>query len=386
MATIRVSTAFQTLFCFHGADEGESEPYLWTIMFTIDGRTITHAPGAATLSGGPAFFFSPGSHGNLGGGINTGQTKQIPRAVGRFDTTLQPIVISIFGRTVEVPGQIGMLAVLLEENATSDEGAEAAHQAINDLVRVELEEGVADLNVVAIAAEAEPAVTAGTDPVEAVMPILRAKMDRVANRIQRVATDVAIATIVRHLSGPGAIVEGLDPDEFMGTATRFFSQEELEATTTIERLKFTDTIAQPGVGPLEASEFIYNLHSAAWQRVEVFFTPVTEDVPAGRWQVTGIARGGSTSGPFLSHIGGHFPDGSPWVLPKGTAMDLIAARTHSFFVRGADGREAEVVVDQNEENPGFPFLTTVADDDPSNNLAGLPPCQLAIRQTRDVDD
>ena len=45
MATIRVSAALQSLFCFHGADEEESEPFLWTIVFTVDGRTITHTPG-----------------------------------------------------------------------------------------------------------------------------------------------------------------------------------------------------------------------------------------------------------------------------------------------------------------------------------------------------
>jgi hypothetical protein len=65
-----VSAALQSLFCFHGAEEEESEPHLWTIVFTVDGRTITHTPGAATLNGTPGFFFSPGSHSNLGGGIN----------------------------------------------------------------------------------------------------------------------------------------------------------------------------------------------------------------------------------------------------------------------------------------------------------------------------
>jgi hypothetical protein len=59
MATIRVSAALQSHFCFHGADEEESEPYLWTIVFTVDGRTITHTPGAATLNGTPGFSSAP---------------------------------------------------------------------------------------------------------------------------------------------------------------------------------------------------------------------------------------------------------------------------------------------------------------------------------------
>jgi hypothetical protein len=146
MSTIKVAAALQTLFCYHGADEEESEPYLWTIMFTVDGRTITHTPDAPKLTGKPAFSFGPGSHGNLGGSINTDVTRHIPPAVGRFNTTLQPIELNAFGRTLEVPGQLGLIAILLEENSTSDEGAEAAHQAINDLVKIELEEAVVAAN------------------------------------------------------------------------------------------------------------------------------------------------------------------------------------------------------------------------------------------------
>ena len=41
-------------------------------------------------------------------------------------------------------------------------------------------------------------------------------------------------------------------------------------------------------------------------------------------------------------------------------------------------------VDPNEENPFFPFLATVADNDPTNNLAGLPPAVMQIRHVRDV--
>jgi hypothetical protein len=217
------------------------------------------------------------------------------------------------------------------------------------------------------------------------MPIFKEKLNRVSDRIQRVATDVAVATIVQHLSGPGAIVEGLDPDEFMGTVTHFYSQGDLEATTDTERSDIDDTIAQPGGGPLEASDFVYNLHGQVWQPVEVFFTPITDQVPPGRWQVTGIKRDTApTHRPFISHLGGVFQDGSPWLLEKGRVMDLIAAGTHQFFVRGTSGAEADVFVDPNEDAPFFPFLATTADNDPTNNLAGLPPCPLSTRHTRDV--
>lgn len=381
MATIKVVAALQKLFCFHGADEEESEPYLWTIMFTVDGRTITHTPNAPKLNGKPAFFFGPGSHGNLGGSINTGVTLNIPPAVGRFDTTLQPIVLNALGHTLEVPGHLGIIAILLEEDSTSDGAAEAAHQAINNLVKVELEEAVEDLDIAGIAAQAAPAIQAGTDPLTAVLPIFKEKMDRVSQRIQRVAKEIAIATIVQHLGGPGDII---DPDEFMGTITHFYSQTDLERTTHTERSEIMDRIAQPGV-PLEASDFVYNLHGQVWQPVEVFFTPVTDQVPPGRWRVTGIARDTApTHRPFISHLGGVFEDGSPWLLGKGQVMDMITAGTHTFFVRGSSGAEAEVFIDPNEDAPFFPFLATVADNDPTNNLSGLPQAVMQIRHLREV--
>jgi hypothetical protein len=59
MATIRVSAALQSISASTAPDEEESEPYLWTIVFTVDGRTIPHTPGAATLNGTPGFSSAP---------------------------------------------------------------------------------------------------------------------------------------------------------------------------------------------------------------------------------------------------------------------------------------------------------------------------------------
>lgn len=387
MVTVPVRIELSRLFCYHGADESTSEPYLWTIAFTLDGRTITHRAGAPTLDGGPDFIFSPGSHGSLGGGVGIGETRPIPSAAGRVATSLQPVRLSAGGDTYEVPGRIGLIAVLLEENATSDAGAEAAHRAINDLVSTELTEAVADINIVGLAAEINDAMTRnpGLSAADAARRIFAARVDRVVDRISRVARSVAIDAIVRKLRFPGVLVEGADPDAFMGLVTHFFDQDELSATDHTRRIEFTDTIAQPGM-PLEASEFVYNLHGAAWQPVEEYFTPVTDQVPAGRWQVTGVARSGRAGKQFISHIGGQLPDGAPWLLAKGPVMDAIVAGSHTFFVRGESGGEAHVVIDRNDDNPYFPFLTTTPDNDPTNNLGRLPPCPLSIRHTRPVPD
>ena len=65
-------------------------------------------------------------------------------------------------------------------------------------------------------------------------------------------------------------------------------------------------------------------------------------------------------------------------------MNMITAGTHRFFVRGTSGAEAEVFVDPNEENPFFPFLATVADNDPTNNPASLPPAVMKTRHLKHV--
>lgn len=298
MPAVPIAIAFQRLFCFHGSDESDSEPYMWCIGFTLDGRTITHAPVARRLSGAADLFFSPGSHGSIGGPMSIGSTRTIPPAVGRFDTTLQPIVLTVAGQMLEVPGTAGLIGILLEEDATSNDGADAAHAAINDLVRIEIEEAVADIDLAGLAAEINDAVAAGTSAAAAATTFFDARMDRLVARIRRYARST--------------------------------------------------------------------------------------QVPPGRWQVTGVNRQGRPNRRFIAHLGGRFPDGSPWLLTKGKVMDLLGAATHTFFVRGDSGVEADVIIQPDPLNPLFPSVTTTADNDPSNNLTRLPQCPLAIDHIRPV--
>jgi hypothetical protein len=383
MLVVPITIALHTLFCFHGADEGDSEPYLWCIGFTIDGRTITHAPDSPKLSGAPDFFFSPGSHGNLGGPMSIGSTRRIPPSVGRFNTTLQPIVLNAGGRSLEVPGWVGLIGILLEEDATSDDGAEAAHAAINQLVRVEMQEAIEDINLAGLGAEILQATASGTSPQAAASAIFETRVDRLVNRIQRYAQSTAVEAIVSRLSFPSAIVEAADPDEFLGVSVNIYNEADLRQTDHTKHLEIADRIAQPNVHP-EASDFNFNLHGAAWRRVEKFTTPITDQVPPGRWQVSGINRQGRPNRRFISHLGGRFADGSPWLLTKGAVMNMLGARTHTFFVRGETGREADVIIQPDPLNPLFPSVTTVGDDDPTNNLARLPQCPMVNTHLRPV--
>lgn len=380
MTTIPVRIRLEKLFCYHGDDESDSEPYLWVITVTIDGRTITHRPDAPSLDGAPGYVFSPGSHGSIGGSMGIGTTRTIPAAVGTINTTLQPILITAAGHQVEVPGQLALVAILLEEDMTSDEGAEAAHAKINEMIRVELNEAIADIDLDGVGAKIVRGLGQGRTPEEVAREYFAQRMTRVVNRLNRYAQDVAISAIVRALSFPAAIVEAADPDNFQGIVTRSWSQSEVEATTTSNRLEIHEPIWDRSAGHRESSDYNYNLHGEIWQPIEEYWVPVADTLPAGRWQVTGIQRTGRK--PFISTLGGVLPDGAPWAMGKGAVMDLIQAGTHTFFVRGESGIEATVVIDENQENPYFPFLATVADADPTNNLSRLPPCILAIRHTR----
>ncbi len=375
MVPMPVTLNYHTLFCFHGADESDSEPYMWVIGITLDGRTITHQPDATRLTGGPSFFFSPGSHGSIGGPMGIGTERQLPPAVSRFDTTLQPIVLQVAGQTLEVPGAVGMLTILLEEDNTSDEGADAAHDAINQLVKIELEEAVADIDLGGLAVQVGQAMAAGTDPVATVKAALQEKKDRVVERIRRYARSTAVDAIVSKLSFPAAIVEGADPDNLMGISVQWFDADDLASTRDDQRLPLDDTISD-GSPFLESSDYVYNLHGQAWQRIRVTTTPITDQVPAGRWQVTGLNRQGRPGRQFISHLGGKFADGSPWLLTKGQVMDLLAAGTHTFFVHGDSGVDADIIIQPDPFNPLFPSVTTTADNDPSNNLGVLPQCPL----------
>jgi hypothetical protein len=81
MEAVPVTIALHRLFCFHGSDEGDSEPYLWTVGFTIDDAPspTTDSP---TLNGAPAFFLSPGSHDNIRGPMGIGTTRKPPTVGG----------------------------------------------------------------------------------------------------------------------------------------------------------------------------------------------------------------------------------------------------------------------------------------------------------------
>jgi|GEM_PF-6529039 hypothetical protein len=388
MSSIDVAVSLTQLFCYHGADEdGDSEPYLWTIMFVIDGSTITQS--ANRLSGSPRYFTNAGSHGNLGSSISTGALLRIPAQAGRWQTTLQPILINDprNGTTVEVPGVIGVLAILMEENDTPDEDVEAGHQAIDNLVKSQLQQFIDGIDLVAIAAQVQAAMTGqGLSQTDATIQVLRNAMQPVIRNLQSFAEPVAFEAIVKSLGLGGAILSAISKDQFQGSLFHSFDQTSLAATSSngnvngMHAIAFTDFLADPDQ-PVGAS-WAYNVHGAAWQTSDIWWTPIPQGVPPGRWQVTGINKALSrTMGVWISEIGGTLPDGSAWLLSRSEAVDLINKGANSFFVVGADGSHSEVIV-SDALHVGHDYLTTTPDASKADNLLSLPQCAISIRHQR----
>src|SRR5215213_5575375 len=102
--------------CIQAGDGiGDSEPYLWTAMFKIDGETVVLGEDLF-LHGACTFVPTPGSHGNLGDSdVGDGDTVPIPAAIGEFAASLVPIPVPQGLRdadVADVAGVIGVVAVL----------------------------------------------------------------------------------------------------------------------------------------------------------------------------------------------------------------------------------------------------------------------------------
>ena len=128
-----------------GSGWRKTEPYLWTIFFKIDGENLSLTDDFK-LQGEVDFHFNSGSHGNLGiEAVKSGETIHIPLETGLFQAELQPIQVPFFN--YQIPGIIGVVAVLMVKENVSAEGAEAGHKALNDYVRQAVNQAVRDFDV-----------------------------------------------------------------------------------------------------------------------------------------------------------------------------------------------------------------------------------------------
>src|SRR6478752_8258922 len=279
MQAFGVRVGVRQLFCYHGADEEDSEPYLWVIGFKLDGSTVQQ--NLTRLTWTPDFFFSSGSHGDLGHTAKPGSKISIPRNVGTWETTLKPIVLTDAQfTTTEAPGAIGFIAVLLEENNVPDHAAEAGHQALNNFVAQSFSDFVSGIDLLDVNAKVAQRVAGGALKEQALGDEIKARFTTLQTTIENGASNV-VSTAMRQAIG-GDITEliwaGIDKDEQMGNAFQITTTRELigiHGFTT----EYTDEIFDnPGLP--EAGRYAYNLHSYIRAKIKMRKIDLVSALPA----------------------------------------------------------------------------------------------------------
>ncbi|MDQ2837565.1 MAG: DUF3892 domain-containing protein [Actinomycetota bacterium] len=370
---MKVDVSLYSLFCFKGEDDDESEPYLWTIMFALDGSTISQA--GNNLVGTPQFFLSPGSHGNLGSSTQSGVTQKIPPAVGSWQLDVEPIALTNGTTTVQVPGVVGVIGRLFEENLTPNSAMEDGHQALNNLVRSNLTDFVTGLSLIEVAADVQNLVTTkGMSINDATVKVFTDKFAPVRKVLTDYAEPVVFEAIAKNLGFWGALGEAIDGDTPIDGFTHIWTMDDLAATSDGNAITITDFL-----GSTDGRDSAYNLHGMIWQGINITYTPAADSLPPGRYQVTGADQERGEFARWISHIGGSFADGSPWRISRDQGIDYLNAGDHSFFVKGADGSQAEVFVRSDDPHVGHPYLRTVSDASKADNLVSLPPTVAFVR-------
>lgn len=153
MLDLNIEFKIDRVHCHDEGDgPGNAEPYLWTVFFKVDGDTVvvnSDDLGNIFLQGVPTVVTTPGSHGNLGtSDVDEGDNVNVPAIIGEYRTIMKPIPLTTpaFGRT-EVGGMIGCIAVLMEEDNTSDSDAARGHERLDSAVRDQLTQLLGTLGI-----------------------------------------------------------------------------------------------------------------------------------------------------------------------------------------------------------------------------------------------
>jgi hypothetical protein len=216
---LNISFKLSEIICHDEGDGiGSAEPYLWAIFFKIDGQSVQQ--NGISLTGEADFFFGHGSHHNLPNhDVDPGEIVPIPAIVGEWSTTLSPIQLENFsGDQFEIPGIVGAIAVLLEEDNVSDSGAEAGHQALNNHIRDAINDFIASINLLEFA-ELD---------LEQAEELLQEKIDALIAAIKANIEDVVRDAIRTEQNIFEDIWSFLNADDQIGNQVWTFSSEEIK--------------------------------------------------------------------------------------------------------------------------------------------------------------
>jgi hypothetical protein len=358
------SSILSSIRCIDEADGwGKGEPYLWTIAIKIGGDELRQAADDPfRLEGTPHFVFGQGSHGNIGGGMDAGDTRAIPGPVGTFGSSICPIELSLLGNTIKVPGVMALIAVLMEEDNVSDSGAEAGHQALNQLVVDRVNSFLSGLNLFDIYLEATELIE-GTDMTleEGAVEVLKGLFTQVKDELVNDGQSVIKEAIKNNQNIFQNLWSWINADDFVGA--------EMFLATTDELVDAGGEI--PISARLNEGDGDYELTGRF--RISAPVIPIGE-LPVGvdRLEVNAIAKSYSFRHKvdYITYVGGSV-NGVPWILHKYAGATLIRNGIKSFYVRAADGSETEILAATHPES-GSLFMRTEPNDTTEDNLLSLP--------------
>lgn len=152
---VEVTVKISNLKCYDEADgPGSAEPYLWTIFFKVDGETVQLGD-RLTLEGVATVIRNSGAHNNLlTRDVDAGDSIPIPNNIGEWKTVLKPISLSAGAKSiiqplqpnfVDIPGIIGMICILMEEDGLPDNSAIVGYDALVSSFTSELNREIAYL-------------------------------------------------------------------------------------------------------------------------------------------------------------------------------------------------------------------------------------------------
>lgn len=124
LGTIRLATSVSGVD-FH--------PYLWSVFFKVDGDTV-FVDSSFTAQGQATVVGTPGDHDDLPGsdgipGSFPAATITIPATLGEFHTVVTPIPVRPLG--ISLPGTVGCVAILMDQQDTPADAVAQGHQALN---------------------------------------------------------------------------------------------------------------------------------------------------------------------------------------------------------------------------------------------------------------
>ena len=173
------SITLNSIRCIDDADSwGLGEPYFWIVSFKIGGEEIRQSQkDQFRLEGVPIFTFSQGSHGNIGGPMDVGDVRLIPGTVGSLNSEISPLEFDILGNHIIIPGFIGLVTVLMEEENLTNKEAESGHQAINRLIVYRINKLLRELDLQNIFLEAADLTDPTISITETFFRIFKSKLE-----------------------------------------------------------------------------------------------------------------------------------------------------------------------------------------------------------------